>query len=340
MRRETAIAGIIVGIVAASIGLALVAPGVFAEPRDTAPDGRIELTELSVSAGTVTGETVELRTDARLSNREGRSENVTVEVRAVGLDSGLVDARRTVAVGNVSDAKEVRVVTNLTVERGTDYRLETVVYRDGQRRDSRSKQVRGTGSLAPGYADVGVEFHQFTDPTLPVVEYAIQGVQDNRTTIDVSTHLTNTGVDTSESLRVVLKARQVDSNIVADQTEVRIDGIEPGRTTVPEATLTVPSSYNYYLDAVLYQDDVIVGTARSGASLDPTERVEVNTTTRDTGLEVSDFDDDDGPVTGGDGGAPAVTTEGENGAGFGVGVTLVALVAGLLAWTHRRETDK
>ena len=343
MRRVWVLAGVLLAVVVASAGLALAAPGVFAEQEETRTSGTVDVTELSVSAGTVTGETVELQTDARLANRGGTSENVTVEFRAVGTDSGLVDARQTIDVGDITQSKEVRVVTNLTVNRGTDYRLETVVYRDGQRRDTRSKTVRGTGSLTPGYADVGVEFYRFTNPDLPVIEYAIEDVQANQTTMGVWTHLTNTGVDPSESLRVVLKARQVESNIVADQTEVSIDSIEPGKTTVPRATLSVPSAYNYYLDAIIYQDDVVVGTARSGASLDPTETVDVNTTTRDVGLEVSDFEPDAGdPNDGRDDGATGddarpETTEGEAGPGFGVVVTLAALAAGLLAVRWRSD---
>lgn len=344
MRRVLVLAGVLLAVVAASAGLALAAPGVFAERADTQQNGTVEVSELSVGAGTVTGETVELQTDARLANRGGVSENVTVEFRAVGTESGLVDARQTIAVGNITGSKEVRVVTNLTVERGTDYRLETVLYRDGQRRGTRSKTVSGTGSLTPGYADTGVEFYRFTNPDLPVIEYAIEDVQSNRTTMGVWTHLTNTGVEPSESLRVVLKARQVDSNIVADQTEVSIDSIDPGKTTVPRATLTVPSSYNYYLDAVIYQDDVVVGTARSGASLDPTETVDVNTTTRETGLEVSDFDSetpdpDPGSDAGGagDDGDRVETTEGTAGPGFGVVAALAALATGLLAVRWRSD---
>lgn len=344
MRRALVLVGVLLAVVVASAGLALAAPGVFAEQADTQQDGTVEVSELTVSAGTVTGETVELQTDVRLANRDGVSENVTVEFRAVGTDSGLVDARQRISVGNISRSKEVRVVTNLTVERGTDYRLETVVYRDGQRRGSRSKTVRGTGSLTPGYADTGVEFYRFTSPDLPVIEYAIEDVQSNQTTMGVWTHLTNTGVESSDSLRVVLKARQVESNIVADQTEVTIDSIQPGKTTVPRATLSVPSSYNYYLDAVIYQDDVVVGTARSGASLDPTERVAVNTTTRNVGLEVSDFDsetpepDPDRDAGGASGdGAGVETTVGDSGPGFGIVVTLAALAAGLLAVRWRSD---
>jgi len=62
-------------------------------------------------------------------------------------------------------------------------------------------------------------------------------------------------------------------------------GIRPGRTVTPSVSLTVPSQYNCYL---------VVGTARAPASLDPREPVPWNTTTREVGLEVGDFDLDGG----------------------------------------------
>ncbi len=340
MRREMVLGGLLVLIIGATLLFALVAPGVFAQPTDTRPDGRVSLSELSISAGTVTGDTVELTTDARLENRDGVSDNVTLEFRAVGLNSGLVGARKRVTVGEITDTREVRTAANLTVERGTDYRLETVVYQNGQRRDIGSKTVRGTGSLTPGYADHSVGFHQFTSPELPVIEYAIRQVGDNQTELAVWTHLTNAGSQTSDSMRVVLKARQVDSNIVADQTSVAIGSIGPGKTEVPNATLSVPSSYNYYLDAVLYNDGVIIETARSGASLDPTETVDVNTTTRDIGLEVSDFESaTDEQPTGPDDDRDRETEAGESGPGFGVGITLVAIVTGLLVYGRTRTEE-
>jgi hypothetical protein len=71
-------------------------------------------------------------------------------------------------------------------------------------------------------------------------------------------------------------------------------GIRPGRTVTPSVSLTVPSQYNCYLDTKLWRDGVVVGTARAPASLDPREPVPWNTTTREVGLEVGDFDLDGG----------------------------------------------
>ena len=87
---------------------------------------------------------------------------------------------------------------------------------------------------------------------------------------------------------------------------------------------------------MLWRDGIIVSTARAPASLDPTEVVPTNTTTRETGLEVGDFAEEEErtPVAEPQSTGRPVTESA--GPGFGVGAAVVALVgAGLL--TRRRS---
>jgi PGF-CTERM protein len=58
--------------------------------------------------------------------------------------------------------------------------------------------------------------------------------------------------------------------------------------------VTVPDGYNYYLDAVLRKDGVVVDTARSAANLDPTRTVSTDETEESVEFAVSDFESDRG----------------------------------------------
>jgi PGF-CTERM protein len=233
-------------------------------------------------------------------------------------------------VGSVADEREVTARGNLTVEREGGYRIETVVYEDGRRRLTGTTEVRGVDTLTPAYAESTVRFHRF-DADLPSVQYHVEDVDDNRTTLTVSTYLTNGGDDAAGDLRLVVQARQADSNIVADEAEVDVGAIRPGRTETPTAELTVPTGYDYYLDAVLWKDGVIVGTARSAANLDPTETIDVNATRREVGLRVGEFEPDEEP----DEDAPAPertpTPSASSGPGFGVVAAVIALLGALAA---------
>lgn len=341
MQREWPLVGGFVAVVLLALLVATVVPGVIAEPeRDDR--GYLQLRDIAVSHGTVSGETVPLSVEARVQHHGGPSENVTVLFRAVGLQSGLVETTRTVEVGQVDGEREVPVTANLTVNRTGGYRIDTVVYQDGERRSSGSTSVEGVGNLVPHYADTNVAFHEFAGGpnALPVIEYSIDSTTDQETTLNVSTYLTNGGDAPSEDMRLVLKARQADSNILAAERVVSIGRIPAGSTATPHTTLTVPAEYNYYLDAVLWKEDVIVSTARSAANLDPTETISVNQTRREVGLQVGDFQRGTGgpDSPGGEPGETPTPESAGDGPGFGPGLALVGLLGGLFLLARRGDS--
>lgn len=339
MRRESVLALAIALVMVASLAAAVAAPGVFAEqePPDVRP-GRVDIQEVTIAPGSVGGSSATLAVTTWLTHRGGRSENVSVRVRAIALDSGLLETEQVTDVPPIDGDREESVTIDISVPREGGYRIETLVYKDGRRVETGSKEVRGVGTLQPDYARTGVEFHRFgmTGADLPPIQYSVDRTADNRTTLSIAAYLTNRGDGPSGDLRVEYIVRQAESNIVAARTDKTVGEIRPGRTATPSVSVTVPANYNYHLDAILWKDGVIVGTARSAANLNPTERIEANTTVREVGLEVSDFDRE---RTGGDEPERTVMVEATQTTGqpgFGVVVTAIAvLLIGIFA--HRRR---
>ena len=337
MQRELVLGGAFVAVLVLTGLFVALTPGAVADPGDDVRRDFVSLREMSVAAGEVGGESVELRVEARLQHRGGPSENVSVEFRAVSSDSGLVQTTETVDVGTVTGEREVAVPATLSVPREGGYRIVAVVYRDGERLSEGRTTVSGVQALTPAYAESSVDFHRFGTGVddVPTIQYRIRSADGERATLNVSTYLTNAGSSPSENMRLEIQARQADSNIVAAERTVQVGGVGPGETVRPSTTLTVPSEYNYYLDAVLWKDGTIVATATSAANLDPTETISVNETRRDVGLQVEDFQRGSGG--GGDGPQPTEgpETTGAAGPGFGVGASLAALLLGLLALARR-----
>lgn len=336
MGREWILVGTLLVVIVIAVSLFALVPDAIADRTgtDPEPDGTLQIEEIAISTSRVGGETLELSTDARLEHTGGVTENASVEFRAVGLDTGLVVDSRRVSLEPIRDDRELSTTEALTVDRGGDYRIEAIVYQNDQRVGLGQKEVRGTSALTPEYADSPVTFYRFVQHDLPVIEYTIADAGANRSTLSVSTHLTNAGASTAENLELVVTARQVDSGIVADEQSVQVDGIGAGETVTPEATVTVPDQYNYYLDAVLWADGTLLETARSGASLDPTETVPVNETERTLQLDVGEFERGDAPLE------PTQTPQSADdgdGPGFGVLTALGALVAGLLVLARNRS---
>ncbi|PHQ47754.1 PGF-CTERM sorting domain-containing protein, partial [Halorubrum sp. C3] len=123
----------------------------------------------------------------------------------------------------------------------------------------------------------------------------------------------------------------------ADATET-VGTVRPGRTDTVTTTVEVPAGYNYYVDAALFDDDVLVDETQGVANLNPRETITANETVRDVAFSVEDFERDDAGGEGGDGSDRAPTDGASDGStpGFGPLVALVALVVAALTARRRR----
>jgi PGF-CTERM protein len=358
MRRETALAGGAAGVVVFALLVAAAVPGVLADPSADEPvrPGRLALNDLSVASGPVGGQTATLTVTTRLEHDGPPTEDVAVVVRAYDAESGLLETSERVAVGTVTGDREVSVAANLTVPREGGYRIESVVYRNGSRQVVGERRLSGLDALTPDYARTGVGFVDADVPpplSVSVTDADAGGDGDGadadvgdgdrpeangtddrrRVSLSVGAALVNRGDDRSDPVTVEVVARQADSNLVADRARVEAGTIRPGRTAETTAALTVADGYNYYVDAVVYRDGVLIDTARTVANLDPTERISVNETVRGTELDVSDFERRvEGTRT------PMTTDAATSGGtpGFGPVVTLAAVGALAALATVRR----
>jgi hypothetical protein len=335
MNRETPLAAAAAGVVAVALLLAAAVPGVVAEPRDDPiHPGYVDVSEVTIEAGEVAGATADLRVTAYVSHRGNPTRNVSVLFRAVDAESGLVATTERVDVEPLTDDREVTANATLSVEREGGYRIETILYRDGERVDAGVTRVSGLEALTPAYARTSVAFAD--SEVLPPLSVSVADVRNNRTTLAVAASLTNEGDTTAaDDLRVTLVLRQAESNLVADRASVPVGRIRQGRTETVEAELTVPTGYNYYVDAILWKDGVMVDAARGVANLDPTERISADTTVREVELDVSDFETDgDAGGARGETDVPATSMQTP---GFGVGIAAVALIVSALFARGRIE---
>ncbi|QSG09481.1 DUF7490 domain-containing protein [Halapricum desulfuricans] len=340
MQREHALVGAAAVVLVVAVLLALIAPGALADGEDDPepqPEGRLDLSEIRLTPAAVSEDSATLTVTNWLAHEGGTSENVSLLVRAIDTDTGFVETRAGSDVGDLEGDRDEPVELNVTVERSGGYRFETLVFVDGERRTTRSTEIDGVKALRPAAARTGLQFHEF-GPLFPTVTYDIVSTDDDTVTINTTAFLTNHGDQPAEDLQLLVRARQSDSNIVADRATVGVEDVRPGRTGTPTARLSVPDNYSYQLDAILTRDDVIVDTAAAGANLDPTETIEVNRTTRSIDLNVDDFVGDDSddrrerePET------ATPETGGGDGPGFGVAVALVAVLTSALIF--RRTHD-
>jgi PGF-CTERM protein len=326
MRIEALLASLAVVVLLGTVAAATLVTGFVADPGPDEPPARLDVAETTLAAGEVTGETATLNVTTYVQHRGGPAENVSVVVRATDAESGLVADTVTSDLGSVRDDGEREVSLSVTVPREGGYEVATILYVDGQRVDTATASVSGVGALEPPRTRTSVAFHQF--PERPAVEYRIAEVNGDEVTLEVTSYLTNGGDDAESGLRLVVTARQSDAYVVADRAETSVGTVEPGVTASPTVEVTVPDDNNYYLDATLWRDGVVLESTRAAANLDPEETISVNETRREVEFEAGDFETGG---AGGDGPAPQTETGAESQPGFGAGVAVVALVGSLLA---------
>jgi hypothetical protein len=327
--------GAVVVLVAAGVA-AFAFPGVVAEPTEPVREpGPVDVAELAVEPGAVSGGTTELGLRAQVAHRGNPTPNVTVRFRAIDAASGFVVAEERASLGRVTGDSWQPANASLRVERAGGYVLEAKVFRDGRPVDTVRREVAGVQALTPAYARTGVSFTE--QGTLPTVLVSVASADGNQTELSVSASLTNGGDDAFGDLRTVVVVRQAESNVVAGRAETEVGEIRAGRTEYATASVTVPSKYNYYVDVALYKDGVLVDSTRSVANLDPQERIEPNVTERDVEFRVSDFESDTPTTTDGSGGVEeAAGGSGGGVPGFGVGVAVAAVaLAAAVAYARR-----
>jgi hypothetical protein len=285
--RQFLAAAAVVAVVSA--GVVAVAPGVLADPTDDpVRPGPVNLVDLAIAENGLTGETATLAVENRLQHRGPPAPNVTVTVRAVDTDSGLLTTERTVDVGTLTGDREVVSRTNLTVPREGGYRIETTVYVDGQRVETGSRTIQGLSALTPPRARSTVAFADAG--AVPPLSVSIAEAGGNETTLAITSSLVNGGDEAVGDLAVRVVVRQAESNVVAADRTIEVGRIRPGRTDGATAEVTVPANYNYRVDGVLLRDGVRLDTAQTVVNLDPRRTIEVDTTEEEVRFEAGEFE--------------------------------------------------
>jgi hypothetical protein len=322
-----------------AVAAAPLVPGALADPTAEGPvrPGPVDLVELPIAADRVTGETVALRVEARLGHRDGPTPNTTVRFRAVDADSGLVTATETVGVGTLRGDRERPVETILTVPREGGYRIEAVAFADGERVAAGSRTVRGLAALQPPYARSTVGFAE--RGAVPPLSVSVAATDGDRTTLTLGAALTNTGDDPVSDLRVRFLVRQAESNLVAADRTVAAGGLRPGRTGEATASVTVPGSYNYRIDALVVRDGVVIDATQGVANLDPRRTISAENRTEPVDLDASEF------TPGDDRRRPRATegtpvAGGASAPGLGVGAALAALALAALGLARRTGGER
>lgn len=83
-------------------------------------------------------------------------------------------------------------------------------------------------------------------------------------------YVTNYGGKASQDYKLMLKATDIDSKLVADKQWSNTGIIAPDETVIRSINLTVPDRYNYVVDVLIWSKSTIVGQGQDYVQLNAT----------------------------------------------------------------------
>lgn len=256
----------------------------FEEPEHLQPH-YIRIVNLDVSPARVLSQEIALNVTTTLDNRGGAdSDPVRLYAKAYSEDRGFLIAENATEVGIVRANTTRAVPLHLTVPREGSVRIDVALFEADLGKERASVSARNLGSVEPEILDTGLRVMD--------VDFLVGEVTNGtppRVRIQTDLYITNEGTSTSEDLQVQVKAREVQTSLVADVQWVGTGAIEPQTTAIRTVNLTVPDDYNYVFEIVTWRDQTIVARSEGAVQLAPTfvKRNDTEIVTTDT--NVNDF---------------------------------------------------
>ena len=225
-------------------------------------ESRLAITGMDVGADTITTSTVLLNVTTAVTNQFGFGNgDLTFVLKAYDLGTGLVAAEITDTAGGLGKGDTARISQRLTLPRSGSYRLAVTIFEGKMQKAGGEITVRNLERLSTDRDRVGVEIQD--------IDFIVKGVSNGRATIESDIYFTNEGADSSAPYDVEVRAREMDAHLIADKQWTKLDPINPEATIIKGVDLSVPDQYNYVVEVLLWQDQVIMKRGEGTVLLRP-----------------------------------------------------------------------
>jgi hypothetical protein len=253
------------------------------EPVQWLPPSTLSIREVDVKPMEITSARIEVNVTAYINHAGTRTQNATMLIRAINSGTKLLETQVSTPIPETESdiEKTLSVSTNLNVERNGGYELNILLFDNGSIRDSGMVNIQGLSAMTPESKRSGV--------TLSNIDFTIGNVSAGKVSIRSDLYLENKGPDVSDNLKLIVKAREANSNLIADKTNAQTGMIMNETTAVKTVQLVVPGEYNYMVVVELWRGETLVNTWEKPVLLAPTKTVPKESVDKKMTLEVSKF---------------------------------------------------
>ncbi|VVB88592.1 Uncharacterised protein [uncultured archaeon] len=286
MKSENVLATIVAVILVVSLAIVLINSDSLVKESIYKPSASFSIREVDVKPVEVTSSLVQVNVTTFIYHGEGEANNASMLIRAINSNTGLLETEVSAPIPESDGDKTVTASANLKVDRNGNYDLKILLYDNGTIRDSGSVRISGLNALTPAIKNIGVAVNN--------IDFVVTGTSAGRATIRSDIYLDNKEASPSGNMNMIVKARQADSNLLADKRSSETGVIAGEATAVRSVQLDMPDSYNYMIVVELWNGDVLVNTWEKALMLAPTKMVPKESVEKNMNIEVSKFVREDG----------------------------------------------
>ncbi|HPE64103.1 MAG TPA: hypothetical protein PLQ49_08360 [Methanothrix sp.] len=222
----------------------------------------LKIAEMDLSAEEVTGATVTINVTTYVEN-QGRltSKNASLLLKAYETKNNLLETQVRSDMGPIERGTTANITNTLELPKKGSYRIEATLFEEDEKRSTASRTVYNLESLT---ADVDV-----MNVRIGGMDFMVKEAENGTVRIQTDIYFTNVGPTPSPDYRIEVKAREVDSGLVADKKEMNIGEIPPQGTVIRSVNLSVPDQYNYRAEVLIWRNASIVGQGEDYVLLKP-----------------------------------------------------------------------
>ncbi len=281
MKSENVLTIIVAVVLVVSLAIVLMNSDVLQTEYIYKPSASFLIREVDVKPVEVTSSLIEVNITAYIYHGEGEAKNATMLIRAINSNTGLHEAEVSTPIPGSDRDKTVTASAKLKVDRNGNYELKILLYDNGSIRESGSVGIKGLNALTPAAKLSGVAVNN--------IDFIVTGASGGRASIRSDIYLENKWAAPSENMNMIVKARQAESNLLADKKSSETGVITGEATAVKSVQLDMPDGYNYMMVVELWKGDVLVNTWEKALMLAPTKTVPKESQEKKMNIEVSKF---------------------------------------------------
>lgn len=250
--------------------------------EETEEQSHLSVTNMDISADEVQISYVDINVNTYIENYGGDSDkNTSLLLKAYNENTGLLETEKIKNIGVIENGKTHRITQSLELPKKGDYRITAIIFENDEQKGRGEINIHNLEYLQADVLKTGIEIGE--------IDFIVKQVKEGRALIQNDIYLTNEGRDRSSNYRILVKARQIDSGLIADKKWASTSPIHSENTIIKSINLELPDNYNYRVEILLWSNNTIVKRGVDYVQLEPEKEIDRDSRTETKEIETSDF---------------------------------------------------